>query len=183
MEGLGGEPDWVKALHLFQSSLDTKAPSKIMSAWMLWRGQNGVRRNRLKARTMCEEVLTTQDLEDQLKRWEAVGWTWPAALEWFRGKAWRAHNPFGKAVESGKGESGLLQEWEGNGRATFAPVREGALSETCKPGDNAQESRGALGPGRSFNRATLRRSFAGAVTIAVAVTVAVSRARPRSSRL
>jgi TPR repeat protein len=73
MEGLGGAPSWDKALRLFESSVGTYAPSKITSAWMLWGGQNGVRRDKLKAKTMCEEVLTTEDLEEQLKGWKAVG--------------------------------------------------------------------------------------------------------------
>jgi TPR repeat protein len=122
MEGHGGAPNWIEALRLFESSLGTYAPSKITSAWMLWGGQNGVRRDRLKAKTMCEEVLTTKDLELQLRNWEALGWTWPAALEWFRRESWRADKTVGKAVESSEGESGSLQEWEENGRATFAHV-------------------------------------------------------------
>jgi hypothetical protein len=64
------------------SSLDLYAPSKVASAWMLWGGQHGIQRDRLKAKTLCEEVLATEDMEDQLQLWVALGWTWPAALKW-----------------------------------------------------------------------------------------------------
>jgi TPR repeat protein len=101
MEGLGGEPDWVEALRLFESSLETQAPSKVTSAWMLWQGKIGVQQDRLRAKAMCEEVLTMEDLEDQLERWEAVGWTWPAALAWFRSEVWRVEGSSGEAVEFG----------------------------------------------------------------------------------
>jgi Leucine-rich repeat (LRR) protein len=105
MEGLGGPPDWVEALQLFESSLGSYAPSKITSAWMLWGGQHGVQQDRLKAKAMCEEVLTTEDLEDQVRDWEALRWTWPAALKWFRSEAWRTDELSGEAVERGEGES------------------------------------------------------------------------------
>jgi hypothetical protein len=195
MEGLGGAPNWIKALRLFESSLGTYAPSKITSAWMLWGGQNGVRRDRLKAKTMCEEVLTTKDLEIQLGNWEALGWTWPAALEWFRKQSWRADETVGEVVERGKGESGSPQEAGDNGGAphsTPAHLGVGALAGTSGRGVSAGESHGgaasvlakaALGPGRRPNIADLRHIPAIAVTVVVAVALAFNGTRRRASRL
>jgi TPR repeat protein/Leucine-rich repeat (LRR) protein len=192
MEGLGGAPNWIEALRLFESSLGTYAPSKITSAWMLWGGQNGVRRDRLKAMTMCEEVLTTKDQEIQLGNWEALGWTWPAALEWFRRETWRADESSGKALERGEGESGSLREAEENGRGTPAQFEVGALAGTSGSGDSAGESHGgaasvlakaALGPGRRPNITDLRHIPAIAVTVVVVVALAFNRTRRRSSRM
>jgi TPR repeat protein len=83
MEGLGGTPDWVEAMRLFESSLGTKAPSLIMSAWMLWTGHYGVQQNRGKAIKMSVDVYRMEDSKDQRTRFEVVGRTWPAALKWF----------------------------------------------------------------------------------------------------
>ncbi|GAQ86530.1 hypothetical protein KFL_002950020 [Klebsormidium nitens] len=188
MEGLGGAPNWVEALQLFQSSLVSKAPSKVTSAWMLYGGQNGVQRDKLKARTMCEEVLTTEDLEDQLESWEAVGWTWPAALEWFRSEVWRTDEPSGEALERGEGERGSLRKAEGNGRGTPAHLEKGALAGASRRGDSAEEKgeshrggaavrasaglpREALGPGSRPKLATLRRFSRVAIIVSVIVAI------------
>jgi TPR repeat protein/Leucine-rich repeat (LRR) protein len=206
MEGLGGAPDWVEALQLFQSSLNIYAPSKVTSAWMLWVGQSGVELDRLKAKTMCEEVLTTEDLEIQLGNREALGWTWPAALEWFRGEAWREEESSGEAVESVGGERGLHQEADENGGGSLHPrpvhFGKGALAEPSGRAENAGESHEnpaavlsntahsgeALGPRRRPTFVILHHisTTAGIVAIAlgvVAIAIAVSETRRRSLRL
>jgi hypothetical protein len=144
---------------------------------------------------MCEEVLAAEDLEDQLKGWETVGWTWPAALEWFRSEAWSADEPSGEAVERGEGESGSLREAEGSGRGTPAHLEEGALAGASRRGDSAYEmgeshvgapsvrAKAALGPGRRPNFNILRHIPAIVVTAVVAVALAFNGTRRRSSKL
>jgi hypothetical protein len=186
--GSWGRTELDRGVAIVQVVIRCLCTSKITSAWMLWGGQNGVRRDRLKAKTMCEEVLTTEDLEDQLGDWEAVGWTWPAALNWFQSEVRRADEPSGEAVERGEGESGSLQEAEGNGRGTPAHLEVRALAGASTRGASTEEmgeshgggaavrasaglSREALSPGSRPKPATLRHFSRAAIIISVIVAI------------
>jgi hypothetical protein len=132
---------------------------------MFWMGQHGVQ----------QEVCATEDLEDQLKHWEAVGWTWPAALEWFRSEAWRADEPSGevRVVERSEGESGSLRKAEENGRGTPAHLEAmGALAGSSGRGDSAEEK------GRSHRGGAAVRASAGFLREAL-----IPRSRPKLATL